>query len=70
MMSLWLVLPQRNYLRMRGEYVPAQERSRQWLGTTSACAENTFVHLAQAVYGGNYLRMRGEYIQLQHIAAG
>ena len=31
------------------------------LGTTSACAENTFIELAIAGYIGNYLRVRGEY---------
>ena len=31
------------------------------LGTTSACAENTFCRLPPPFFGGNYLRMRGEY---------
>ena len=30
-------------------------------GTTSACAENTFIELAIAGYIRNYLRVRGEY---------
>ena len=31
------------------------------LGTTSACAENTFRFLLQKYYSWNYLRVRGEY---------
>ena len=30
-------------------------------GTTSACAENTELHLGEDATTGNYLRMRGEY---------
>ena len=33
----------------------------QQLGTTSACAENTYDYTAAADTGGNYLRVRGEY---------
>ena len=31
------------------------------LGTTSACAENTYIYRNAASGGGNYLRVRGEY---------
>ena len=31
------------------------------LGTTSACAENTFFTLTEKEQGRNYLRVRGEY---------
>ena len=31
-------------------------------GTTSACAENTCIHVATSVCEWNYLRVRGEYI--------
>ena len=30
-------------------------------GTTSACAENTYVSIVLARHSGNYLRVRGEY---------
>ena len=33
-------------------------------GTTSACAENTPIYLAEYRAPGNYLRVRGEYYQL------
>ena len=32
-----------------------------WVGTTSACAENTHATPAPAPANGNYLRVRGEY---------
>ena len=31
------------------------------LGTTSACAENTYIELTPPTRSWNYLRMRGEY---------
>ena len=31
------------------------------IGTTSACAENTYPHHHQCPWGWNYLRVRGEY---------
>ena len=34
------------------------------LGTTSACAENTFARLTRRLSLGNYLRMRGEYLDM------
>ena len=36
-------------------------RTNGWIGTTSACAENTHGHGAHAQALGNYLRVRGEY---------
>ena len=33
------------------------------IGTTSACAENTFSNTALNVSGRNYLRVRGEYLR-------
>ena len=39
-----------------GEYA-----AQRLLGTTSACAENTFQGLTQVSHGRNYLRVRGEY---------
>ena len=36
----------------------------QELGTTSACAENTIVLVAQLNRNRNYLRVRGEYTRL------
>ena len=72
---------QGNYLRVRGEYtdlavcpahcVELPPRARRirgdycggglWLGTTSACAENTTAQNASWCLDGNYLRVRGEY---------
>ena len=74
--------PNRNYLRVRGEYAailrkawlstelpPRARRIRDrrrarriWVGTTSACAENTLGRRAWRRTAGNYLRVRGEYI--------
>ena len=34
-------------------------------GTTSACAENTFVTALHCGQAGNYLRVRGEYLIFQ-----
>ena len=36
-------------------------RTNGWIGTTSACAENTSGHLLSLPYRRNYLRVRGEY---------
>ena len=33
-----------------------------YLGTTSACAENTDDHASEACHTRNYLRVRGEYM--------
>ena len=35
------------------------------LGTTSACAENTFTHIDDGIKPRNYLRVRGEYITIE-----
>ena len=52
----------------RGELPPRARRIRthgplqiRWLGTTSACAENTRYHGSYTAGVGNYLRVRGEY---------
>ncbi len=36
------------------------------IGTTSACAENTYPHHHQCPWGWNYLRVRGEYDMIAH----
>ena len=36
------------------------------LGTTSACAENTYVASKETLLGRNYLRVRGEYFSVSH----
>ena len=74
--------PNRNYLRMRGEYggsgcvpsplgelppharrIPSSACPRSCpRGTTSACAENTNPCMTWVSINGNYLRMRGEYL--------
>ena len=73
--------PDRNYLRVRGEYLQSvysritrgelPPRARRILhtlsiklrqqGTTSACAENTFINITLHTTHRNYLRVRGEY---------
>ena len=74
--------PNRNYLRVRGEYhrehddeesfLELPPRARRILltcgeaiapvGTTSACAENTWFIGGGIGTRGNYLRVRGEYL--------
>ena len=34
------------------------------LGTTSACAENTYFYYTHSIMEWNYLRMRGEYLDV------
>ena len=74
----------RNYLRVRGEYIPMvtilmrflelPPRARRipiivdiftpFLGTTSACAENTTAKNSTFRTRRNYLRVRGEYVRV------
>ena len=53
--------PQRNYLRVRGEYKTHGTYDGKLLGTTSACAENTCYLSWRNFSCRNYLRVRGEY---------
>ena len=51
----------RNYLRVRGEYCASYRKHPVYLGTTSACAENTEPFCRGKLLPWNYLRVRGEY---------
>ena len=51
----------RNYLRVRGEYLPRWWWRVSGGGTTSACAENTAYRGCRPHPLQNYLRVRGEY---------
>ena len=53
--------PNRNYLRVRGEYGTFRLRKNCFSGTTSACAENTTPGQNLLGIERNYLRVRGEY---------
>ena len=51
----------RNYLRVRGEYLFRPSDTAVFIGTTSACAENTSDRRVSRSDSRNYLRVRGEY---------
>ena len=88
--SITPLRPDRNYLRVRGEYsffvthvgeigeLPPRARrihrkaieALQTTGTTSACAENTWLGRVFSTEKRNYLRVRGEYLQNQADESG
>ena len=55
------IAEERNYLRVRGEYLARSPATNFLSGTTSACAENTPAPMSLLITSGNYLRVRGEY---------
>ena len=61
--SSFLCFPRLRWeLPPRARRIPTRvEHPAPWIGTTSACAENTSKALASNMISRNYLRVRGEY---------